>query len=137
MKSAKWENIFKGWDNKESETVHTLKKVPVFKNLSEKDFSELEKMMHQRSYASGDFIFKKKNIVKKLSRTQKSDIYCTGIQILNPKKINDKIKPTDDFNILWKKLIKIRQLYVSDVMPKKWYTVDNVDNLKKLKKIFK
>ena len=86
---------------------------------------------------AGDFIFKKKNIVKKLSRTQKSDIYCTGIQILNPKKINDKVKPTDDFNILWKKLIKIRQLYVSDVMPKKWYTVDNLDNLKKLKKIFK
>ena len=52
-------------------------------------------------------------------------------------KINDKVKPTDDFNILWKKLIKIRQLYVSDVMPKKWYTVDNLDNLKKLKKIFK
>ena len=60
MKSAKWENIFKGWDNKESETVHTLKKVPVFKNLSERDFSELEKMMHQRSYAAGDFIFKNK-----------------------------------------------------------------------------
>ena len=60
MKSAKWENIFKGWNNKESETVHTLKKVPVFKNLSEKDFSELEKMMHQRSYASGEFIFKNK-----------------------------------------------------------------------------
>ena len=58
-------------------------------------------------------------------------------EILNPKKINDKIKPTNDFNILWKKLIKIRQLYVSDVMPKKWYTVDNLDNLKKLKKIFK
>lgn len=60
MKSAKWENIFKGWNNKESETVHTLKKVPVFKNLSEKDFSELEKMMHQRNYASGEFIFKNK-----------------------------------------------------------------------------
>ena len=60
MKSAKWENIFKGWNNKESERVHTLKKVPVFKNLSEKDFSELEKMMHQRSYASGEFIFKNK-----------------------------------------------------------------------------
>ena len=91
-----------------------------------------------QSYVPGKSnIFRRKNIVKKLSRTQKSDIYCTGIQILNPKKINDKIKPTDDFNILWKKLIKIRQLYVSDVMPKKWYTVDILDNLKKLKKIFK
>ena len=73
----------------------------------------------------------------RLSRKVKSDIYCTGIQVLNPKKINDKIKSTDDFNILWKRLIKIKQLYVSDVMPKKWYTVDNVDNYKNLKKIFK
>ena len=84
-----------------------------------------------------EILFLEKNIVQKLSRTQKSDIYCTGIQILNPKKINDKIKPTDDFNILWKRLIKVKQLYVSDVMPRKWYTVDNLDNLKKLKKIFK
>ena len=73
---------------------------------------------------------------KKLSRKNKSDIYCTGIQVLNPKKINEKIKATDDFNTLWKRLIKIKQLYVSDVMPKKWYTVDNVDNYKKLKKFF-
>ena len=58
MKSAKWENIFKGWDNSESEAVHTLKKIPVFKNLSHKDFNELENMMHHRDYKSGDFIFK-------------------------------------------------------------------------------
>ena len=87
---------------------------------------------------SGDYIFRNnKNIVSKLSRNKESDIYCTGIQVLNPKKINDKVKKTDDFNILWKRLIKIKQLYVSDVMPKKWYTVDNVDNYKNLKKIFK
>ena len=57
MKSAKWENIFKGWNNSESETVHTLKKIPVFKNLSHKDFSELENMMHHRDYKIGDYIF--------------------------------------------------------------------------------
>ena len=86
---------------------------------------------------AGDYIFRKKDIIHGLSRKVKSDIYCTGIQVLNPKKINDKITSTDDFNILWKRLIRIKQLYVSDVMPKKWYTVDNVDNYKKLKKIFK
>ena len=85
---------------------------------------------------AGDYIFRKKNIIQGLSRKVKSDIYCTGIQVLNPKRINDKIKSTDDFNILWKRLIKIKQLYVSDVMPKKWYTVDNVDNYIRLKKIF-
>ncbi|MBD1138936.1 NDP-sugar synthase [Pelagibacterales bacterium SAG-MED46] len=83
---------------------------------------------------SGDYIFRKKNVVKKLSRNTKSDIYCTGIQVLNPKKINDNIKATEDFNILWKRLIKINQLYVSDIKPKKWYTVDNIENYKNLKK---
>jgi len=83
---------------------------------------------------SGDYIFSKNSLVSNLSRKKKSSIYCTGIQVLNPKKINDKIKSTSDFNILWKRLIKIKQLYVSDIVPKRWYTVDNIDNYKNLKK---
>ena len=119
-------------------------------NVTNIDFKKIEKDYYKKGQPicmiiptkpikglTGDYIFRKKNIIQGLSRKVKSDIYCTGIQVLNPKKINDKIKSTDDFNILWKRLIKIKQLYVSDVMPKKWYTVDNVDNYKKLKKIFK
>tara|TARA_B100001093_G_C26036292_1_gene680200 strand:- start:249 stop:539 length:291 start_codon:yes stop_codon:yes gene_type:complete len=83
---------------------------------------------------SGDYITSENNIIKKLSRKKKSSIYCTGIQVLNPKKINQKIKPTSDFNILWKRLMKIKQLYVSDIEPKKWYTVDNIENYRNLKK---
>ncbi len=119
-------------------------------NVTNIDFKKIEKDYYKKGQPicmiiptkpikglAGDYIFREKNIIQGLSRKVKSDIYCTGIQVLNPKKINDKIKSTDDFNILWKRLIKIKQLYVSDVMPKKWYTVDNVDNYKKLKKIFK
>ena len=58
MKSAKWENIFKGWNSTESATVHTLKQVPIFKDLTEKEFSELEKLIHHRNYSEGDYIFK-------------------------------------------------------------------------------
>ena len=58
MKSAKWENIFKGWNSSESETVHTLKQVPVFKEFNHKEFNELEKLIHQRNYNEGDFILK-------------------------------------------------------------------------------
>ena len=58
MKSAKWENIFKGWNSSESATVHTLKQVPIFKDLTEKEFSELEKLIHHRNYNEGDYIFK-------------------------------------------------------------------------------
>lgn len=119
-------------------------------NVTNIDFKKIEKDYYKKGQPicmiiptkpikglAGDYIFRKKNIIQGLSRKIKSDIYCTGIQVLNPKKINDKIMSTGDFNILWKRLIKIKQLYVSDVMPKKWYTVDNVDNYKKLKKIFK
>ena len=119
-------------------------------NVTNIDFKKIEKDYYKKGQPicmiiptkpikglAGDYIFRKKNIIQGLSRKVKSDIYCTGIQVLNPKKINDKIKSTDDFSILWKRLIKIKQLYVSDVMPKKWYTVDNVENYKKLKKIFK
>jgi CRP/FNR family cyclic AMP-dependent transcriptional regulator len=58
LKSAKWENIFKGWNDSESKTVVTLKQVPVFKNFSNKEFLELEKLIHHRQYNNGDFIFK-------------------------------------------------------------------------------
>ena len=118
-------------------------------NVTNIDFNKIEKDYYKKGQPlcmliptkpvkglKGDYIFRKKNLVSSLSRAKKSDIYCTGIQVLNPKKINNKIKPTGDFNILWKKLIRIKQLYVSDVMPRKWYTVDDVENYKNLKKFF-
>ena len=78
----------------------------------------------------GDFIHRKRNIVTKLSRKDKSDIYCSGIQILNPYKINKTVKKTEDFNILWKSLIKKKKLFVSDVIPDHWFTIDNKEQLK-------
>ena len=118
-------------------------------NVTNIDFKKIEKDYYKKGQPlcmliptkpvkglKGDYIFRKKNLIINLSRSKKSEIYCTGIQVLNPKRINKKVTPTEDFNILWKKLIKIRQLYVSDVMPRKWYTVDDVENYKNLKKFF-
>ena len=72
--------------------------------------------------------------VTSISRSIKSDIYCSGIQILNPYKINKITKPIQDFNLLWKKLISMKKLFVSDIRPKKWFTVDNLKQLKRLRK---
>ena len=118
-------------------------------NVTNIDFKKIEKDYYKKGQPlcmliptkpvkglKGDYIFRKKNLISSLSRAKKSEIYCTGIQVLNPKRINKKITPTEDFNNLWKKLIKIKQLYVSDVMPRKWYTVDDVENYKNLKKFF-
>jgi NDP-sugar pyrophosphorylase family protein len=84
----------------------------------------------------GDYIFHKNNIVHNLSRNKISNIYCSGIQILNPFIINKIIKPCEDFNLLWKNLIKKKKLLVSDQMPKKWFTVDNIKQFKRLKKFY-
>jgi NDP-sugar pyrophosphorylase family protein len=77
----------------------------------------------------GDYIHKKNFVVTKLSRKSKSDIYCSGIQIINPYKINRIVKNADDFNQVWKKLIFKKKLIVSDVLPKKWFTIDNLKQL--------
>ena len=82
----------------------------------------------------GDFIHRKKNIVTKLSRKIKSDIYCSGVQIINPYRINKIIKKTDDFNNLWKKLIMKKKLKVSDILPNNWFTIDSLIQLKMYKK---
>ena len=82
----------------------------------------------------GDYIKHKSNLVTSISRSIKTDIYCTGIQIINPFEINNIIKPTEDFKLLWKQLINLKKIYVSDVRPKKWFTIDNLMQLEKIKK---
>ena len=78
----------------------------------------------------GDYIHQKENQVIKLDRNDPAPTYCSGIQILNPKKINMLVKPFDDFGELWNELIITKQLFSSSVLPKKWFTVDTLEQLK-------
>ena len=54
------------------------------------------------------------------------------IQILNPYKINQLTKKVDDFYSVWEQLIKIKSLYSSNVCPQQWFTVDTVEQLKRI-----
>jgi hypothetical protein len=49
----------------------------------------------------GDFIQTENNQITALSRTEKTPIYGSGIQILNPKKINDSTEKAADFYAVW------------------------------------
>lgn len=80
----------------------------------------------------GDYIFQKEGIISELNRNKKSEIYCSGIQVLNPNKINRLINISDDFNNVWSQLIGIQQLYCSEIYPKDWFTVDTVAQLNSL-----
>jgi NDP-sugar pyrophosphorylase family protein len=81
----------------------------------------------------GDFIFHQKNVVKKLSRSEPTNIYCSGIQVLNPAKVNRLIDPADNFYDVWSQLIKKDQLYCSHIYPSKWFAVDTMEQLQRLK----
>jgi len=70
-----------------------------------------------------------------LKEKNKILMFYPYISSKSSKNINKTIKRTEDFNILWRRLIKIKQLYVSNILPEKWFTVDNNENYQKLKKM--
>ena len=80
----------------------------------------------------GDFIFHEDNRVTKLSRTEPAASYCSGIQILNPARINSLITEADNFYQVWSQLIKVGQLYCSHTYPSKWFAVDTLEQLQRL-----
>lgn len=83
----------------------------------------------------GDFIFHNNNCVTELNRQKPSDIYCSGIQVLNPASINKCCSTADDFYAVWLELIEQKQLYSSTVYPKKWYAVDTLEQLDQVNKL--
>lgn len=82
----------------------------------------------------GDYIFEDNQVIKELSRNKKAGKYCSGIQVLNPAKINAETKKVEDFYLLWEQLIQKKQLYCSRVFPDKWFTVDTMEQLAQLNK---
>ena len=79
----------------------------------------------------GDYIFHDGRHVTELNRHKRAPTYCSGIQVLNPRRLNQLTRDEGDFYQVWKQLIEQRQLLVSDVRPKKWITVDTVEDLER------
>lgn len=77
----------------------------------------------------GDFIFHEEGRVTRLTREETSDIYCSGIQILNPRRINELTSEADNFALVWEQLMEKGQLMISSVYPDKWYAVDTIEQL--------
>lgn len=83
----------------------------------------------------GDYIFQKNNVIFRLDRHDPSDCYCSGIQVLNPHKINLLTAETGDFYDVWNQLIKQQQLLASNIYPKQWFAVDTLEHLDRLNSI--
>lgn len=82
----------------------------------------------------GDYVFQEDHVVKEISRLKVTEIYCSGIQVLNPYRLNQITREGDSFYEVWQQLIDQQQLFVSSVYPKKWYAVDTIEQLTTLNK---
>lgn len=82
----------------------------------------------------GDFVFHREHVVTEISRQKPTDIYCSGIQILNPARLNEMTTEGPGFYEVWRQLIALEQLFVSSVYPKKWFAVDTIEQLTNLNK---
>lgn len=111
-------------------------------NVVELDFEQLEREYVRHSEPAcmlipvapvpgleGDYIFQSNDVVTRLDRNAQSEMYCSGIQILNPAMINRITSPVEDFYLVWKQLIAERQVLCSSVYPKRWFAVDTIDQL--------
>jgi len=83
----------------------------------------------------GDYISHENGKVKVLSRDIQQDTYCSGIQVANPFRIHQYVGENENFNDLWNALLQMDLLYVSDIYPNKWFSIDTLENLKKANKI--
>lgn len=80
----------------------------------------------------GDYIHHKNNCVFELNRQKPAETYCSGIQMINPYKVNQITEKVEDFYLLWQQLIQQKQLYCSDSYPKNWFTVDTIEQLNRV-----
>ena len=81
---------------------------------------------------AGDYIEDDAGAVISIQRSRPTDIYASGIQVLNPSKVIALAPNDGDFYSIWQQLIKARQLYISDIYPRAWFSVDTLEQLKSL-----
>jgi N-acetyl-alpha-D-muramate 1-phosphate uridylyltransferase len=79
----------------------------------------------------GDYIFHREQVVSEVSRTKPADIYCSGIQVINPARVNQLVSGRSDFYAVWNELIAKQQLWVSRTRPTRWFTVDTLEDLQR------
>jgi MurNAc alpha-1-phosphate uridylyltransferase len=80
----------------------------------------------------GDYIFHENHIITRLDRHDPAPTYSSGIQVLNPQLIRSLTEEVEDFAHLWDRLIPQQQLRAARIYPKRWFSVDTIEQLKEL-----
>lgn len=75
----------------------------------------------------GDYIEQDETgVVSRLSRSHRTDMYCSGVQVINPQMIIALTRPVEDFTDLWSQLIPRRHVRASRQSPTGWLSIDTL-----------
>lgn len=77
----------------------------------------------------GDYIEDRDGLVISVQREVPRDKYCSGIQVINPKKISAVVESAEDFYTIWSVLIEKTMLFSSMNYPNEWFSVDTLEQL--------
>jgi NDP-sugar pyrophosphorylase family protein len=115
-------------------------------NVTDIDFASLEEEyfaadappclivpVHPVDGVDGDYITHDRQVVTALDRERPTDLYASGIQIVNPARINAFCPGGDSFYDVWRPLMQKRLLRVSRVQPRAWFSVDTLADLQRLR----
>lgn len=115
-------------------------------NITELDIEFLEDEYSRLEYPScmlvpvipidgieGDYIdCDQYGTVFSIQRSRPKSIYCSGIQIINPRLLNHLLlQECENFHEVWGYLIKCRLLKASQIYPKQWFSIDTLEQLVK------
>ena len=88
-------------------------------------------------YEADKILFNEYNRVKKISRNIESQKICSGVQIINPFKINKLTNKSDSFIEVWNQLINKKHIFCSRKILKNWHAIDSLDQLNNINKLKK
>jgi len=78
----------------------------------------------------GDFIeYDGINTITNLSRENKTNRYCSGLQIINPHRVNLTTNKCDNFYGVWKQVMDAGHLKISNILPTKWKCYDDITQI--------
>lgn len=90
--------------------------------------------IHPPTSHEGDFLESDNSCVTYMGREIETNLFASGIQVINPKRINSLLMDGgsnyDSFDMLWRGLLRGRALFHSRIYPHSWYTINTEDELR-------
>lgn len=80
---------------------------------------------------SADYIHTDKNRVTKITRTEISGLCVSGIQIINPSKVNKLGNQHNNFYDVWMDMISTNNLHITNTQPLYWKSYDSLKDIDK------